>query len=279
MTDNKLVKAEIRKLSEFSALKHNPNKHTPRGLKMLETAMSEVGYVAPLTVAADGESLDGAARLETAGGKFGDEAIVIEHDGTRPVVMVRTDIPNTKTDIAKKIIVGANRIAEVDLDWDIDILNELAVAGDIDLSDFWKEDELEELKLDNDGQGNAGNVGYNRGIEAPIYIPKGPKPSISDLYDNSRTVGLIHEIESSELPDDEKEFLKIAAGRHTILNYKRIAEYYAHSDKDAQELIENSALVIIDFKRAIELGYVRLSKEVAQQYAEDYEDHEVNSDE
>ena len=37
-----------------------------------------------------------------------------------------------------------------------------------------------------------------------------------------------------------------------------------------QELMENSALVIIDFDKAIELGYVKLSKEISEQYIEDY---------
>jgi hypothetical protein len=37
-----------------------------------------------------------------------------------------------------------------------------------------------------------------------------------------------------------------------------------------QEQMENSALVIIDFEKAIELGYVKLSEEIASQYLEDY---------
>ena len=78
------------------------------------------------------------------------------------------------------------------------------------------------------------------------------------------------EIEATELPEDEKEFLRIAARRHTVLNFKRIAEYYAHSSEEVQNLMENSALVIIDFDKAIELGYVKLSEEIAAQYKKDY---------
>jgi hypothetical protein len=37
-----------------------------------------------------------------------------------------------------------------------------------------------------------------------------------------------------------------------------------------QELMERSALVIIDFSQAIEEGYVKLSKDLVQQYAEEY---------
>lgn len=113
---------------------------------------------------------------------------------------------------------------------------------------------------------------YSRKIEAPIYTPKGEKPAVKDLFDDTRAKELLAEIEASDLPEDEKEFLRIAARRHTVLNYKRIAEYYAHSDEQVQALMENSALVIIDFNRAIELGYVKLSEEIANQYREDYPD-------
>lgn len=117
---------------------------------------------------------------------------------------------------------------------------------------------------------NGQDEKYTRNIQAPIYTPKGEKPAINDLYDETRTNELLSEIETSDLPDAEKEFLRVAARRHTVLNYKLIAEYYAHSDKNVQALMENSALVIIDFNRAIELGYIKLSQEIASQYAEEY---------
>ncbi len=113
---------------------------------------------------------------------------------------------------------------------------------------------------------------YTRNIQAPIYEPKGEKPAINELYDETRTKELLAEIEASDLPEEEKEFLRVAARRHTVLNYKRIAEYYAHSDEKTQALMENSALVIIDFDKAIELGYVKLSEQIAAQYHEDYGD-------
>jgi hypothetical protein len=38
--------------------------------------------------------------------------------------------------------------------------------------------------------------------------------------------------------------------------------------------MEDSALVIIDFQRAIELGYVKLSEEISKLYDEEYPDAE-----
>ncbi|EEP88958.1 transcriptional regulator, partial [Yersinia kristensenii ATCC 33638] len=37
-----------------------------------------------------------------------------------------------------------------------------------------------------------------------------------------------------------------AAERHTIFNFSKIADYYAHAPADIQALFEQSALVIID---------------------------------
>ena len=37
-----------------------------------------------------------------------------------------------------------------------------------------------------------------------------------------------------------------------------------------QHLMERSALVIIDFEKAIELGYVKLCDDIRNQYLEDY---------
>ena len=63
-----------------------------------------------------------------------------------------------------------------------------------------------------------------------------------------------------DIPPEEKSFLKLAASRHIVFNYEAIADYYAHSDKKVQELMEHSALVMIDIDDAIANGYVKLSR-------------------
>ena len=111
---------------------------------------------------------------------------------------------------------------------------------------------------------------YSSKIEAPIYEPKNKKPHILELCNKSKTQILINEIEGSDLPVDEKKFLIDAAGRHNVFNYEKIADYYAHSNKEMQHLMERSALVIIDFEKAIEYGYVKLCDEIRTQYLEEY---------
>ena len=127
-------------LSSFRPLSRNPNKHTPRGMAMLEDAIHLDGYVSPMTATADGTIIDGNARLETVATALPGDPIVVEHDGTRPVIMVRTDIPDADDPRAKRIAVASNRIGAVDLDWDADVLKDL--ASELDLSKMFTGEEL-----------------------------------------------------------------------------------------------------------------------------------------
>lgn len=111
---------------------------------------------------------------------------------------------------------------------------------------------------------------YSSKIEAPIYEPKNKKPHILELYNYQKTKRLIDKINKSNVDDYEKNFLIEAAKRHTVFNYEKIADYYSHSSKEMQELMEQSALVIIDFEKAIEYGYVKLCDEIRTQYLEEY---------
>jgi hypothetical protein len=113
---------------------------------------------------------------------------------------------------------------------------------------------------------------YSTKIKTPIYEPKGIKPRISELLDSRKTRELIQEIEKSNVTEKEKTFLIEAAKRHNVFNYSNIAEYYCHATKEMQELMEKSALVIIDFEKAIEYGYVRLAEDIAENYLNEYGD-------
>lgn len=115
---------------------------------------------------------------------------------------------------------------------------------------------------------------YTKKLEAPKYEITGEKPEAEDLTDDTRYNELIGEIDAADIPEEDKEFLKKAAVRHIVFNYTKIAEYYAHASKEVQELMENSALVIIDYNKAIELGYVQLTKQILDQYNEEYGNEE-----
>jgi hypothetical protein len=142
-----MTTVEKKKLSDFRPQEGNANAHTERGLQTLANAYGEVGYVAPMTAAANGEMLDGSARLEQALDQYPDEALVIKHDGSKPVVMVREDIEGADDPKAKRISYGANRIGEIDLAWvPAQVLDDLD-AG-VDLSGLFSDNELAEIEED-----------------------------------------------------------------------------------------------------------------------------------
>lgn len=105
---------------------------------------------------------------------------------------------------------------------------------------------------------------YTTKIKIPIYEPKGDRPPVRDLFDDTKTKALVAEIDAAGLPDEVASFLRLAAERHTVFNFRNIAEYYAHADAQTQSLMERSALVIIDFNAAIENGFVRLTERLGQ---------------
>ena len=103
---------------------------------------------------------------------------------------------------------------------------------------------------------------YTKKVEIPQYLPSHSKPDLRLLCNNNKTLELIDEIKKSNVTEEEKQFLINAAQRHLVFNYSKIADYYAHSNKEMQELMEKSALVIIDINDAIANGYVKLNNEL-----------------
>jgi hypothetical protein len=169
------------------------------------------------------------------------------------------------TEEEKKRFIIADNVGFGDWDWE-------------DLKENWDEKDLDDWGLEfpeeEEIEGIEDDETYTKKIEAPTYEPENEKPELTTLYDIGKTSELIEQIESSSLDKEVKRFLTMAAQRHTVFNYQKIADFYAHSDKQTQELMENSALVIIDFDRAIELGYVALSEATIKQYAKEYPSEE-----
>src|SRR5262245_42844098 len=91
----------IAKLSDLRPDSRNANRPTARGRSIVETSLQQRGFFRPMAAAGKGVTqpvmLAGNLTQETAIGIGMDEAILIETDGTRPIVHVRIDIaPGSK---------------------------------------------------------------------------------------------------------------------------------------------------------------------------------------
>ena len=118
-------------------------------------------------------------------------------------------------------------------------------------------------------EGHGNDVKYSKKVSTPIYVPSGRPTSIYECYDHQKYLRMIRRIEQSNVSDEEKKFLKLAATRHIVFNFERIADYYASASKEMQELMEKSALVIIDFDKAIEEGFVQLNDKMRMLYEQE----------
>ena len=116
----------------------------------------------------------------------------------------------------------------------------------------------------NDEQDNP----YSAKIEVPVYEPKGDMPLLLECYDTSKTDAIIRNIDNSSQSEPIKEMLRAAAYRHAQFRYDNIAELYAHSNAELQRLMEESALVLIDFDKAIEYGFVEMTEKLRELYTD-----------
>ena len=111
-----------------------------------------------------------------------------------------------------------------------------------------------------DVEQNQEDSKYTLKVEVPQYLPSAVCPDLSELLDTTKYYQLLHDIEKSNVSEQEKQFLRLSATRLIGFNFSLIADYYSHADKEMQELMEKQALVIIDIEDAIANGYVEYSK-------------------
>lgn len=200
---------------------------------------------------------------------YGDEHLIVEGHGRLLALqqMGVEEAPTIRldhmTDEQRRAYTLVHNKTTMNSGFNMEILNAELESLDIDMTEFGFD--LSEMKIEDELQDDSIDTEkYTNKVNIPQYEMTGEQPSLKELTDVTKQNELIKEIESAAIPDDEKEFLKLAASRHAVFDYGKIAEYYAHADKTMQELMEKSALVIIDIGDAIKYGFARLSERFEQ---------------
>ena len=223
---------------------NNPRQND-HAVDKVASSIKNYGFRVPIVIDEQNEIIAGHTRVKAAK-KLG-------------MSQVPCIVADDLTEAQKKAFrIADNKTAEI-ADWDIDqLLTELKELDElgIDVEDVGFDDsEIEELMKDPE-EANP----YTQKLDTPVYEVTGDKPSLNELFDKTKADELQQEIIESNLTAEEKEFLMIAATRHYTFNYSKIAEYYAHASPEMQKLMEQSALVIIDYHDAIKEGYVQLTE-------------------
>ena len=120
-----MPKKNVETLADTVPQRVNANKHTQRGMGLLETSIGQRKWIGAITAAADGEIFDGSARREVLEAIGIEDAIIIHGDGTRPVICIRDDIPTADDPRAVQLALEANRIAQLNLSYDPGVLAEI----------------------------------------------------------------------------------------------------------------------------------------------------------
>src|ERR1017187_6346210 len=103
----------------------NANRGTERGSGLLEKSLRKYGAARSIVLDKNGVIMAGNKTWEQAGELGFEDVIIVPTDGTKLVAVQRTDL-DIKTKRGKGLALSDNRIGEVSLEWDPDVLKELA---------------------------------------------------------------------------------------------------------------------------------------------------------
>lgn len=129
---------------------HNANRGTDRGRELLEQSIKELGAGRSILVDKDGNVIAGNKTLAAAK-KAGLKVRIVPTDRDELVVVQRQDLDlDDAAGEARRLAYLDNRVAEIDLEWDLDVLAQDAAAGlDFDALGFLDQ-ELQKLFVEAD---------------------------------------------------------------------------------------------------------------------------------
>lgn len=247
-----MLRIETKKINELHPAAYNPRKDLQPGdeeYEKIRRSIDEFGLVDPIVWnESTGNIVGGHQRYK----------VLVDMGYTE----VDVSVVSLDMDREKALNVALNKISgEFDRDKLTLLLDELNNSMiDVELTGFGMDELADLLSVYNDVDEIEEESHYTDKIRAPEYEPKELEaPPIKRLFNDEKANYLIYDIERSNIAKEMKEFLKLAAMRHVVFDYSQIAEYYAHADAATQELMEQSALVIIDYNKAIAYGFTELA--------------------
>lgn len=128
----------------------NFNKHTERGMGLLEKSLRENGAGRSILIDKDNNIIAGNGIVEAAGSVGMEKVKIVETTGDEIIAVKRTDLALDSLQ-GREMALADNATAAADLEWDIDTISEQSDKWGFDVSDWlgneWK-DEPEEVVED-----------------------------------------------------------------------------------------------------------------------------------
>ena len=151
---------------------HNANRGTQRGREALNRSLCEYGAGRGVLVDRAGRVIAGNKTVEQAR-QLGIPIRIVETDGTHLVAVQRRDLDLETDPRARGLAIADNRVGELDLEWDTEVLQALQEEG-VDLSAFWTDDEFAELVGDMAGRSDV--------VENDVVEPGPTDIELGDLF-------------------------------------------------------------------------------------------------
>jgi len=131
-------------ITELVLDEKNANKGTKRGRELLGRSLGKYGAGRSVVLDRHNRVIAGNKTIEAARAAGMKSISVIETDGSSLVAVQRGDLDLKRDKKARELAIADNRVSEVDLEWNPEVLASL----DVDLEQFWNEGELSALLTD-----------------------------------------------------------------------------------------------------------------------------------
>lgn len=232
-------------IDDIKQYKNNAKIHTKKQIEQIVKSIERYGNNDPIAIDENNTIIEGHGRY-----------LALKKLGYTEVPVIRLE--HLTEEQKREYILVHNKLT-MNTDFDLETLKSELDFINFDMTEF--DFDIFENIPDEFAEENP----YTSKITTPTYEPtKEQAPEITELYNMDKAKRLIEKIERSDLKPEIKEFLKIASYRHVVFDYRNIAEFYSHADKDTQELFEDNLLVIIDYNKAIENGVINITADIAE---------------
>ena len=246
------MKIEFINIDELKEAEYNPRIHAKAVRKQLKKSIEKFGFVEPVVV----NSFEKRKNV-IIGGHF--RVDVAKELGYKQIPCVRVEISDIEKEKELNLRLNKNvgsfdyrLLADV---LPADALEEIGFSlKEIRSADFYKE-----------------NTRYNYSTKI-FYEPIGLNVTLSDAIKTNEVDRLLKLISESKLSDEEKKLLSYTAYRFTEIRFDYLAEIYSKSkSEELKKIFEELLLVVIDYDKAIERGFVQIDEAIAEAFFEDLE--------
>ena len=131
---------------DLTADPKNANRGTDRGRTALERSLREYGAGRAVLIDRQGRIIAGNKTVEQAK-RLNIPLRIVKTDGQHLIAVQRDDLDLATDPRAKALALADNRVGQLDLEWDVEMLKQLHADG-LDLSAFWTDAEFAELFAD-----------------------------------------------------------------------------------------------------------------------------------